>query len=80
MPLPMPDAETAPPAPCRIVVNGRPAETRATTLQALLAEREIDGPFVGTAVNGELVRRAERGAHPIADGDRIEILTPMQGG
>ncbi len=80
MPSPMPDARPAPTAPCRIVVNGRPEETRAPTLQALLAEREIDSPFVGTAVNGELVRRTERSARPIAEGDRIEILTPMQGG
>lgn len=67
-------------APADIVVNGTAQTVQARTLDALLSELGFESPFIGTAVNGELVRRAERGGHPIEAGDRIEILSPMQGG
>lgn len=63
-----------------VSVNGRSERVFARTLQSLLGELGFEGEWLGTAVNGELVTRAERAAHPIADGDRIEILSPMQGG
>jgi len=35
---------------------------------------------VATAVNGEFVPATERRAARLADGDRLEVLAPMQGG
>jgi sulfur carrier protein len=35
---------------------------------------------VATAVNGRFVRLADRPATPLKEGDKIEILAPMQGG
>ncbi|WP_428030888.1 sulfur carrier protein ThiS [Ancylobacter sp.] len=64
----------------KIIVNGEPADTRAGTLAGLLAELELTDAIVATAVNGDMVRAARREATPIADGDRVEILAPMQGG
>ena len=61
-----------------ILLNGAPWETRAASLAELLDE----GGFgrVATARNGEFVPAGLRANTPIHDGDRIEVLAPMQGG
>ena len=64
----------------KIIVNGEAADTRAGTLAALLAELGLGDAIVATAVNGAMVRAVKREATLIADGDRVEILAPMQGG
>ncbi len=64
----------------KIVVNGEASQTTARTLAGLLAELGFADAIVATAVNGAMVRAARREATPIADGDRVEILAPMQGG
>ncbi|MDQ0512227.1 sulfur carrier protein ThiS [Ancylobacter amanitiformis] len=64
----------------KIVVNGETAETRSGTLAELLTELGYAGAIVATAVNGAMVRAVKRDATPIANGDRVEILAPMQGG
>jgi sulfur carrier protein len=35
---------------------------------------------VATAVNGEFVAAAARVRTPLSEGDRVEVLAPMQGG
>lgn len=62
-----------------ITLNGKGQPTRATTLADLLAECGF-GPKVATAHNGDFVPASMRAATPIANGDRIEVLSPMQGG
>ncbi|MGA0563538.1 sulfur carrier protein ThiS [Ancylobacter sp. VNQ12] len=64
----------------KIVVNGEPADTRSGTLKDLLAELGLGDATVATALNGAMVRAARREATPIDEGDRVEILAPMQGG
>jgi sulfur carrier protein len=64
----------------KIVVNGEALETRAETVAGLLAELGYAGGWYATAVNSEVVTRDRRASTPIVDGDRIEILTPRQGG
>lgn len=64
----------------KIIVNGEAADTRAGTLADLLGELGLGDAMVATAVNGAMVRKVKRGETPIADGDRVEILAPMQGG
>ncbi|MFK8250444.1 sulfur carrier protein ThiS [Ancylobacter terrae] len=64
----------------KIVVNGEDAQTRAPTLADLLAELGFEGAVVATALNGTMVRAPRRAQTPIGEGDRIEILAPMQGG
>ncbi|MGU3398979.1 sulfur carrier protein ThiS [Brucellaceae bacterium D45D] len=63
-----------------IILNGEKVETAAANLAALIAEIELDEAVVATALNGEFVASDEREATPISDGDRIEVLAPMQGG
>ncbi|WP_244906030.1 sulfur carrier protein ThiS [Tistlia consotensis] len=46
----------------------------------MLAELKFLGNCYATAVNSEVVPRARRQEAALAEGDRIEILSPMQGG
>ena len=64
----------------RILVNGNSREVRAAELAAALEELGYGGAVVATAVNGEFVPICDRPAARLADGDRIEVLAPMQGG
>lgn len=64
----------------KLVVNGEALEATAATLDTLLAELEYEGDWLATAVNGELVTLGERRECRLCDGDRIEILSPRQGG
>ncbi|THV11907.1 sulfur carrier protein ThiS [Rhizobium rhizophilum] len=64
----------------KLTVNGEPLELDAGNLADLLAKLDYQGDWLATAVNGELVHREERSSQALNDGDRIEILSPMQGG
>jgi sulfur carrier protein len=64
----------------RLIVNGETFEAQSSNLAALLAELGYEGEWIATAVNGEVVVSRERRQTPLADGDRVEVLTPRQGG
>lgn len=64
----------------KLVVNGEALEARSSNLAALLDELGYEGEWIATAVNGAVVASPQRQAMPLAEGDRIEILTPRQGG
>ena len=64
----------------RILVNGDWRETRSHELDATLEELGYGGRIVSTAVNGEFVAAEARAHTALSDGDRVEVLAPMQGG
>ncbi|MGV1756909.1 sulfur carrier protein ThiS [Rhizobium sp. P44RR-XXIV] len=64
----------------RLIINGEAQTIAVTTLTQLLVALDYEGDWLATAVNGELVHREDRDDHSLDDNDRIEILTPMQGG
>lgn len=64
----------------RVELNGTAVDTSARTLTELLAERGIAAEAVATALNGTFVPRAARPRTPLAEGVRIEVVAPMQGG
>lgn len=65
----------------KVVVNREDHDLDATTLDEAMAQLGYEeSGWLATAVNGELVHREERGEFLLTDGDRIEILAPMQGG
>lgn len=64
----------------RLVVNGEPRDVEATTLAKALEALDFAEATVATALNGEFVPARARGATPVREGDRIEILAPRQGG
>jgi sulfur carrier protein len=63
-----------------LMVNGERQEVAATTVRALLGELDYDGDFLVVAVNHDVVKRAQWDEIELHDGDRVEILTPRQGG
>lgn len=63
-----------------IIVNGETMETKAQTIAELLDELGYEDMPVATARNMTVVRKRERAETKLNDGDRIEILVPMQGG
>jgi len=64
----------------KILLNGAWRETAAGELSALLEELGLAGAVVATAVNGEFVAAAVRAHATLTEGDRVEVLAPMQGG
>lgn len=63
-----------------VFLNGERMEVRATTLEALLHERGLGGARLAAAVNETFVPASERSTRKLQDGDRVEIVAPMQGG
>jgi sulfur carrier protein len=64
----------------KILVNGAWHETQRAELAGALQELGYGGSVVSTAVNGEFIAAALRARTVLAEGDRIEVLAPMQGG
>ncbi|CUH84182.1 sulfur carrier protein ThiS [Thalassovita mediterranea] len=64
----------------QVDVNGQGVTVQAVTLADLLTEQGFEAAAVATAVNGQFVPRPSRANHTLSDGDRIEVLSPMQGG
>jgi sulfur carrier protein len=74
----------------RVTVNGEPRTLDGSPTVADVVSQVSGGapvrkvPFLGRgvaiAVNGEVVPRSTWPGHPISEGDRIEILTAVQGG
>ena len=64
----------------RIFVNGDQHDVGPRTLALALEELGYGGKKIATAVNGRFVVTARRPDTNLADGDRIEVVAPMQGG
>ncbi len=64
----------------RIEINGKPATTRSATLAELIDEQGFDAASVATAVDGVFVPKGLRPRTPLAEGSKVEVLSPMQGG
>jgi sulfur carrier protein len=64
----------------KVLVNGDWRDTGAVDLATALVELGYGEAVVATAVNGEFVPATSRQGARLAEGDRIEVLAPMQGG
>jgi sulfur carrier protein len=64
-----------------VLVNGAPRDLEAPLeLAALVAEFSRSTAGVAAALNETVVPRSRWSATALADGDRVEILTAVQGG
>lgn len=71
-------AETAVTA---VSVNGEARDVAAgTTLEALVATLTAAPSGVAAALNETVVPRTRWSTTPLAEGDRVEVLTAVQGG
>ncbi|WP_455481097.1 sulfur carrier protein ThiS [Bartonella sp. B12(2025)] len=64
----------------QIFVNGETIQTEVITLNLLLEELGYEGNWLATAVNAEVIPVDARSKFILYEGDKIEILSPMQGG
>lgn len=64
----------------RIEVNGTARDIAAATVEAALAELGWAEARVATALNGDFLPASARAAQALREGDRLEVLAPMQGG
>ena len=64
----------------KIRINGQLEDIDADSLDAALTQLGYGDAKVATAVNGEFVPEGNRSTYVLQDGDRLEVLAPMQGG
>jgi sulfur carrier protein len=64
----------------RIFVNGDQREIEPENLAVALNALGYGGKKIATAVNGRFVAAAARPALKLTEGDKIEVVAPMQGG
>ncbi len=65
----------------RLIVNGKEQEYPGEpTVAALIEQRKHKPRTVAVALNEEFVPRSRHAETMLSDGDRIEIVAPMQGG
>jgi len=65
----------------KVVVNGRDVQlVHAATVDALLAELGLDGPYALVERNGEPVERSSYAAVRLEEGDEIVVARPVAGG
>lgn len=64
----------------RLIVNGEPKEIAARSVEALLGELDYAGTHLAVAVNHDVVPRSKWAEVALRDGDKVEIITPRQGG
>lgn len=64
----------------KVQVNGVWREVTSCDVASLLKELNYGDSVVATAVNGVFVATGSRSGAPVSDGDRLEVLAPMQGG
>jgi sulfur carrier protein len=64
----------------RIFLNDDVRDVEAATLAVALEALGYGGRKIATALNGRFVAAPARQITPLSDGDRIEVVAPMQGG
>ncbi len=63
-----------------IYVNGQQKQTESENLHQLLIELEFDVTAIATAIDGNFVPKSLYQTTAIQQGQKIEVLAPMQGG
>jgi sulfur carrier protein len=64
----------------KIVLNGQPRDVHAADVAALIEELGYGTARVAAAVNGTFVPASLRATTTLSEGDRLEVVAPMQGG
>jgi thiamine biosynthesis protein ThiS len=64
-----------------VSVNGKPVELGLNaTVEALLEELGLDGPYALVERNGEPIERECYGRTALEEGDRLVVARPVAGG
>ena len=63
-----------------VVVNGENCQTECSTLEQLIAQRELNPDAVVAEVNREIVKKENRAAFRLKHEDRVELVRFVGGG
>ena len=64
----------------RVEINGKQKEVISDTISNLLNELEVKGKFIAISINGKILPKSNFDTQEIADGDKIELFSPVGGG
>ena len=64
----------------RIIVNGEPREIDARSLEDLLVECGYQSTKIATALNSTFIHRHLRSETLLSENDRVEVVSPIEGG
>lgn len=64
----------------QVIVNGQVTDLVEKNLAKFVAMKTKEGTQIAVAVNEEFIPKAEYENTELREGDRIELVTPMQGG
>jgi sulfur carrier protein len=64
----------------RVTVNGEEREIISASVDALLSDLEYEGTHFAIAVNYDVLPKSRWAETALKAGDKIEIITPRQGG
>jgi sulfur carrier protein len=64
----------------QLIINGEKKETNAKSIQALLAELEIESKVMAAAVNMNVVKKEEWAHFVLKENDKVELLQFVGGG
>jgi sulfur carrier protein len=64
----------------RVIVNGEARDIGSTRVDALLGELDYEGSHFAIALNFDVLPRSQWAQTELKTGDKIEIITPRQGG
>ena len=64
----------------KITLNGVEREVSENSLDRALRELGYYDGAIATAVNGEFIPKTQRLEIVLSEGDRVEVVAPMQGG
>lgn len=64
----------------KIIVNGAPRDIKGSYISEALEELGFPDQEVATALNEVFIARVQRASVELNEGDRLEVVAPMQGG
>ncbi|MEP2530746.1 sulfur carrier protein ThiS [Shimia sp.] len=64
----------------KIIVNAVPHEVTSRIMSVALSELGFTSNAMATALNGRFIPNMARETTALTEGDKLEILAPMQGG
>jgi len=63
-----------------IQLNGEEVTVNSSNLSDILVDLGFADAVIATAVNGDFIPKTMRADTVISNGDKLEVLAPMQGG
>lgn len=63
-----------------IILNGKPHQANASTLEELCRSLGYPATGIATAVNGDFIPAHQRSTAILKPGDAIEVVSPREGG